>query len=107
MELAAMSSFSYGAVAFAAHHEHALRPEREAVHVVALQVGPEDAHVAQGPVDDAVERIEHPLPGDRGERDRHRERPLFELLPPGKTGVAFANTITAGDSLNVQPDGST
>ena len=24
------------------------------------------------PVDDAVERIEHPLPGDGGERDRHR-----------------------------------
>jgi hypothetical protein len=29
---------------------------------------------AISPVDDAVERIEHPLPGDGGERDRHRPR---------------------------------
>ena len=34
----------------------------------------EKAGCNQCPVDHAVERIEHPLPGDRGERDRHRER---------------------------------
>ena len=34
----------------------------------------EDAGRNQCPVDHAVERIEHPLPGDGGERDRHRER---------------------------------
>lgn len=33
-----------------------------------------------------------------------RERPLFELLTPEQTGVAFANTIAAHDSLNVQRD---
>ncbi|HWK11330.1 MAG TPA: VCBS repeat-containing protein, partial [Vicinamibacterales bacterium] len=32
------------------------------------------------------------------------ERPLFELLRPEQTGVTFANTITAHDSLNVQHD---
>src|SRR5512138_2420842 len=32
------------------------------------------------------------------------ERPLFELLPPERTGVTFANTITAHDSVNVQRD---
>ena len=32
----------------------------------------DDAERDQRPVDDAVERIEHPLPGDGGERDRHR-----------------------------------
>jgi hypothetical protein len=40
------------------------------------------------------------LVGCRGER----ERPLFELLRPGQTGVTFANTITPDDSLNVQTD---
>jgi hypothetical protein len=32
------------------------------------------------------------------------ERPLFELLRPSQTGVTFANTITARDSLNIQAD---
>src|SRR3954471_6141584 len=32
------------------------------------------------------------------------ERPLFELLKSGQTGITFANTITARDSLNVQRD---
>jgi hypothetical protein len=32
------------------------------------------------------------------------ERPLFKLLTPGETGVSFANTVTAGDSVNVQTD---
>lgn len=32
------------------------------------------------------------------------ERPLFQLLTPEQTGVAFANTITTSDSLNVQTD---
>src|SRR5438270_3942304 len=32
------------------------------------------------------------------------ERPLFKLLSPAETGIAFANTITASDSLNVQTD---
>jgi hypothetical protein len=31
-----------------------------------------------------------------------RERPLFKLLSPQKTGVTFANTVTTSDSLNVQ-----
>ena len=35
-----------------------------------------------------------------GERDRR----LFSLLKPEQTGVAFANTITTSDSLNVQTD---
>src|SRR3989475_6751594 len=30
--------------------------------------------------------------------------PLFKLLPPGRTGVTFANTITTNDSVNVQSD---
>jgi hypothetical protein len=33
-----------------------------------------------------------------------RERPVFKLLSPSETGVAFANTITTSDSLNVQTD---
>ena len=33
-----------------------------------------------------------------------REPPLFELLSPEQTGVTFANTIRATDSLNVQSD---
>jgi hypothetical protein len=33
-----------------------------------------------------------------------RERPVFELLGPSRTGVAFANTITTSDTLNVQTD---
>src|SRR5215216_5539391 len=33
-----------------------------------------------------------------------RERPLFKLLRPDRTGVAFANTITTNDSVNVQND---
>ena len=32
------------------------------------------------------------------------ERPLFELLRPEQTGVTFANTITARDSVNEQRD---
>ena len=32
----------------------------------------------------------------------HRAPPLFRLLPPGRTGVTFANTITTNDSVNVQ-----
>src|SRR5581483_6237451 len=35
---------------------------------------------------------------------RARERPIFKLLSPSETGVSFANTITASDSLNVQTD---
>ncbi len=35
---------------------------------------------------------------------REREPPLFELLPPSRTGVSFANTITTNDSVNVQSD---
>src|SRR2546427_11431755 len=30
--------------------------------------------------------------------------PVFTLLPPGRTGVTFANTITTNDSVNVQSD---
>ena len=33
-----------------------------------------------------------------------RDRPLFKLLSPDQTGIAFANTITTDDSLNVQTD---
>src|SRR3977135_3806789 len=29
---------------------------------------------------------------------------LFKALTPGQTGVAFANTITTSDSVNVQTD---
>src|SRR2546421_11713682 len=32
------------------------------------------------------------------------DRPLFRLLSPAQTGVAFANTITTTDSVNVQTD---
>ena len=32
------------------------------------------------------------------------ERPVFKLLDPSETGVTFANTIKADDSLNVQTD---
>ncbi len=35
---------------------------------------------------------------------REKEPPLFELLPPSRTGVSFANTITTNDSVNVQSD---
>ena len=35
---------------------------------------------------------------------RRRDRPLFKLLDPQRTGVTFANTITTSDSLNVQTD---
>ncbi|MEO8620749.1 MAG: VCBS repeat-containing protein [bacterium] len=35
---------------------------------------------------------------------RTGERPLFKLLTPGQTGVDFANTVTASDSVNVQTD---
>jgi len=36
----------------------------------------------------------------------HQEKrpPLFKLLPPSRTGVTFANTITTNDSVNVQTD---
>ncbi len=37
--------------------------------------------------------------GCRGEGS---DRPLFRLLSPERTGVAFANTITTNDSVNVQ-----
>src|SRR5437773_3356137 len=33
-----------------------------------------------------------------------KDRPLFKLLTPAQTGVAFANTITTNDSANVQSD---
>ena len=33
-----------------------------------------------------------------------RERPLFKLLGPGRTGVTFANAIRTDDSINVQND---
>jgi hypothetical protein len=32
------------------------------------------------------------------------EPPVFKLLTPGQTGVSFANTVTAGDSVNVTTD---
>ena len=32
------------------------------------------------------------------------EPPLFRLLTPSQTGVTFANTVTPGDSVNVQTD---
>jgi len=35
---------------------------------------------------------------------REKQPPLFELLPPSRTGVSFANTITTNDSVNVQSD---
>lgn len=43
------------------------------------------------------------LPGLDGCR-RGGQRALFERLTPERTGVTFANTITTGDSLNVQTD---
>lgn len=33
-----------------------------------------------------------------------RERPVFKLLSPSRTGITFANTITTNDSVNVQND---
>ena len=36
--------------------------------------------------------------------DGRRERPLFKLLTPEQTGIAFANTIATNDSVNVQTD---
>ncbi|CAN5321674.1 VCBS repeat-containing protein [soil metagenome] len=36
--------------------------------------------------------------------DRSGERPIFQLLPSSQTGVPFANTVTVGDSVNVQTD---
>ena len=39
-----------------------------------------------------------------GCRPATANRPLFELLSPGRTGVTFANTITTNDSVNVQTD---
>ena len=35
---------------------------------------------------------------------RGKERPVFELLDAGRTGVGFANTITTSDSLNALTD---
>src|SRR5690349_10545839 len=35
---------------------------------------------------------------------RQQSPPLFQLLPPSRTGVTFANTITTTDSLNAQTD---
>ena len=40
------------------------------------------------------------LSGCKGDRNR----PVFELLNSERTGIAFANTITTSDSLNVQTD---
>ena len=39
--------------------------------------------------------------GCSGGSERHTP-PLFRLLPPSRTGVTFANTITTNDSVNVQ-----
>ncbi|HZI21586.1 MAG TPA: VCBS repeat-containing protein, partial [Gemmatimonadales bacterium] len=39
--------------------------------------------------------------GCSGGGERHTP-PLFRLLPPSRTGVTFANTITTNDSVNVQ-----
>jgi enediyne biosynthesis protein E4 len=39
--------------------------------------------------------------GCSGGGERHAP-PLFRLLPPSRTGVTFANTITTNDSVNVQ-----
>ena len=41
------------------------------------------------------------MEGCRTEAARH---PLFRLLPPARTGVTFANTITTTDSENLQKD---
>ena len=35
---------------------------------------------------------------------RPGERSVFKLLTPGETGINFANTVTAGDSVNVTTD---
>src|SRR5438477_125764 len=37
-------------------------------------------------------------------RPSARAPSLFKLLPPGRTGVTFANTITTNDSVNVQTE---
>ena len=60
------------------------RQIRVAKPVRRLRTG-DEAERDQRPIDHAIERIEHPLPGDRGERDRHRpgqddQRP-HELAP--------------------------
>ncbi|WP_138994702.1 VCBS repeat-containing protein [Larkinella sp. C7] len=34
-------------------------------------------------------------------QNRNEETPLFELVPAGKTGIQFANTITENDSVNL------
>src|SRR5438128_5335799 len=39
-----------------------------------------------------------------GCRPETANRPLFKLLPPARTGVTFANTITTNDSVNVQAE---
>src|SRR5262249_14200895 len=49
----------------------------------------------QRPVDHAVERIEHPLPGERGQRHRHRPRQHHER----------AGEVAAGELLHQQHGG--
>src|SRR5205807_1002264 len=44
------------------------------------------------------------LPLSHGCGTDRAEHPLFKLLPPARTGVGFANTITTNDSVDVQSD---
>src|SRR5437016_7565806 len=44
------------------------------------------------------------LPLSHGCSTDRAQHPLFKLLPPARTGVGFANTITTSDSFNVQTD---
>src|SRR5437879_4630453 len=44
------------------------------------------------------------LPLSHGCGTDRAQHPLFKLLPPARTGVGFANTITTSDSLNVRTD---
>ena len=44
------------------------------------------------------------LPLSHGCSTDRAQHPLFKLLPPARTGVGFANTITTNDSVNVQTD---
>src|SRR5437879_6659773 len=47
------------------------------------------------------------LPLSHGCGTDRAQHPLFKLLPPARTGVGFANTITTNDPVNVQTDPST